>query len=594
MKFRTGIVALAAAGLTLTACSNSTDTAVEVIATPSADASGTLKVWLMDGSQPQTVVDAVNAAFKAKYPNVDVQVELQQWAGIQDKLTTSLGTDSTPDVVEIGNWLTAKYSDAGLLADLTSEAEAFGVDGMLPGLQPSGEWDDARYGIPYYGGVRIVVYSKSQFEKAKVEVPTSLEELSTVAGKLQAANADNKKYSAFYFPGKYWYGAVPFVWTNGGEIATEDGGTWTGALDSAESRKGLTQLKELVDAYSKAPKDGDETKNMDAFKTGNVGMMIDSWWAPGALDQGDQKGDIGVFALPGVEANTTAPVFFGGSDLGVSAKSANQGLAVEWMKILTGLEIADPAGQGGWRHPQPGGRVRGPRGQRVPLRRRPGLDQLAVHAGQPQLGQRRELAGPAGHAGEDLHRRGHRRRGHDQRLRGDHHHPERLIQPPGAGTRTHDGPGELPLPGPSACRPHHRTDPGRDAEGLVPPIREAGADEHHRTRSNRPGGAAAGRPDGGRTPAQRAGRLDARARVPDPARRHPARRPGLPDREDGGPVMLNKKGGIVANTLAIVLFVFLSSPCTGWSSRRSGRARTSSWRPRSSCPSRRPWTTTRA
>lgn len=340
MKLRTGIVALVAAGLTLTACSsgNSSDS-TDAIATPSADASGTLKVWLMDGSQPQTVIDAVNAKFNEAYPNVDVEVELQQWSGIQDKLTTSLNTDSTPDIVEIGNSLTAKYSDAGLLADLTAEADSFGVSDMLPGLIPSGEWMDARYGIPYYGGVRIVVYNKDQFKKAGITtLPTSLDEFAQVADTLQTANADNNKYSAFYFPGKYWYGAVPFVWTNGGEIATESGETWTGTLDSTESQAGLTQLKGLVDKYSKAPKDGDETKNMDAFNTGNVGMMIDSWWAPGALDTGDMAGNVGVFALPGLEAGTTAPVFFGGSDLAVSAKSQNQGLAVEWMKIMTGLE----------------------------------------------------------------------------------------------------------------------------------------------------------------------------------------------------------------------------------------------------------------
>jgi N,N'-diacetylchitobiose transport system substrate-binding protein len=338
MKFRTGIVALAAAGLTLTACSSSGDTATD-IESPSADATGTLKVWLMDGSQPQTVVDAVNAQFAETYPNVEVQVELQQWGGIQDKLTTSLGTDSTPDVVEIGNSLTAKFADAGLLTEL--DAATFGVDGMLPGLQPSGELDGIRYGIPYYGGVRIVVYKKSDFEKANVEVPTTLAELETVASKLQEANADNSKYSAFYFPGKYWYGAVPFVWDAGGDIATQDGDEWTGALDSAESRAGLTTLKNLVDNFSKAPKDGDETKNMDAFNTGDVGMMIDSWWAPGALNAEGQAfaGDIGAFALPGTNADTTAPVFFGGSDLAVSEKSANKGLATEWMKILTSLEI---------------------------------------------------------------------------------------------------------------------------------------------------------------------------------------------------------------------------------------------------------------
>ena len=211
---------------------------------------------------------------------------------------------------------------------------------MLPGLQPSGELDGIRYGIPYYGGVRIVVYKKSDFEKAGVEVPTTLDELNTVAGKLQEANADNSKYSAFYFPGKYWYGAVPFVWDAGGDIAVQDGEEWTGTLDSAESRAGLTTLNDLVQNYSKAPKDGDETKNLDAFNTGNVGMMIDSWWAPGVLDAPDAKfaGDIGVFALPGSTTESTAPVFFGGSDLAVSAKSAQQGLAAEWIKILTNLE----------------------------------------------------------------------------------------------------------------------------------------------------------------------------------------------------------------------------------------------------------------
>ena len=335
MKLRKGLAVAFTVALGLTACGGGDDGGGEV----SADTEGTLKVWLMDGSQPDSVVDAVNAQFNEAYPNVDVQVEIQQWGGIQDKLTTSLNTDSTPDVVEIGNSLTAKYADAGLLAEV--DPGDFGVDGMLPGLQPSGELDGTRYGIPYYGGVRIVVYKKSDFANANIEVPTSLAELDEAANALQTANAGNAKYSAFYFPGKYWYGAVPFVWDAGGEIAEESGGEWTGTLDSQESQAGLTTLKNLVDNYSQADKAGDETKNVDAFNTGNVGMMIDSWWAPGVLDKegSPYAGDIGVFALPGSEAGTTSPVFFGGSDLAVSFKSKNQELATEWLKIMTDAEI---------------------------------------------------------------------------------------------------------------------------------------------------------------------------------------------------------------------------------------------------------------
>ncbi|MGV1004121.1 MAG: extracellular solute-binding protein [Candidatus Nanopelagicales bacterium] len=336
MKIRTAVAAIATAGLLLTACGPSTGSE-QNLAAPGADATGTLQVWLMDGSQPQSVIDGVADEFKNNYPMIDVQVELQQWEDIQDRLTASLGTDASPDVVEIGNSVTAKFADAGQLADLTSQAENLGVPNMLPGLAASGLLNDARFAIPYHGGVRVVVYSKSAFKAAGIKTaPQTLAELETAAAKLAAANQANKKYSPFYFPGKYWPGAIPFVWMRGGEIATQDGGRWTGALDSAAAQEGLTTLKNLVRKYSRAPEDGDETANMDAFQSGNVGMMIDSWWSPGALDTGKQRGDIGVFALPGISAERSAPVFMDGSDLAISAKSEQKALATQFVALMTG------------------------------------------------------------------------------------------------------------------------------------------------------------------------------------------------------------------------------------------------------------------
>lgn len=335
MRIWTGLAAAGAAALTLTACSEGSDPAETVVSSPAKDTEGTLTVWLMDGSQPASVIDSVNERFAKKYPDVEVNIELQQWGDIQDKLASTLGTESTPDVVEIGNNLTAVYAAADQLADLSPYAEDFDVAGMLPGLKPPGELDGVRYGIPYYGGVNVVVYNRSHFDDAGVKVPTSLQQLKKAAAALQEDNKKNKKYSAFYFPGKYWKGAVPFIWDAGGEIAENDGQTWTGTLDQPKAVEGLTTLQGLVEDYSQAPVDADETKNLEAFQTGDVGMMIDSWWAPGALNRGDLKGDVGAFALPGSKAGTTSPVFIGGSDLSVSARSSQPGLAVEWMKIIT-------------------------------------------------------------------------------------------------------------------------------------------------------------------------------------------------------------------------------------------------------------------
>lgn len=77
------------------------------------------------------------------------------------------------------------------------------------------------------------------------------------------------------------------------------------------------------------------------FQENNIGMVMDSWWAPGAIvgNNADFAPNVGVFPLPGVTADKTAPVFFGGSDLAVPDKSTEHDLSVAWIKILTSTEI---------------------------------------------------------------------------------------------------------------------------------------------------------------------------------------------------------------------------------------------------------------
>src|SRR6266571_4606240 len=90
-----------------------------------ADQTGTLTVWLMNGSAPQSVVNGVNADFKTKYPNVTVNVQIQQWSDVTTKLDTAFGGSAPPDVMELGNTLVAKYASAGALADISGKKSDF-------------------------------------------------------------------------------------------------------------------------------------------------------------------------------------------------------------------------------------------------------------------------------------------------------------------------------------------------------------------------------------------------------------------------------------------------------------------------------------
>ena len=307
-----------------------------------ANQTGTLTIWLMNGSAPASVIDGVNADFKAKYPNVTVKVEIQQWGDVGTKLDTGFAGSTPPDVVELGNTLVAKYAAAGALEDISGKKSTFDNSATwLQSLTDSCTLGGKLYCVPYYAGSRAIIYRKDFFADANVTPPTSLDGLVTVGQKLMAAHSSDPNFSALYFPGKYWYAALPFIWDFGGDIATQSGGKWQGALNSSSSQQGLTTLNSLVGSLSRADKNGDEFKQDAAFAQGHIAMIVANGWEVGVIT-GAKTGDpsladkLGAFPIPSHNSGQTAPVFLGGSDLGVAAKSQHKDLASAWVGLLTG------------------------------------------------------------------------------------------------------------------------------------------------------------------------------------------------------------------------------------------------------------------
>jgi N,N'-diacetylchitobiose transport system substrate-binding protein len=306
---------------------------------------GTLTVWLMNGSAPQSVVDGVNADFKAKHPNVTVNVEIQQWSDVTTKLDTAFAGSTPPDVMELGNTLVAKYASAGALANISSKKGSFENSGTwLQSLTDSCTYQGKLYCVPYYAGSRAIIYRTDMFAAAGVQVPTSMDDLLTVGQTLMAKHSSDPQFSALYFPGKYWYAAAPFVWDFGGDIATQSGSTWKGSLNMPQSQQGLTVLNNLVSKLSRADKTGDEAKQDQAFAQGHIAMIIANGWEVGVITDpksGDPslKAKLGAFPIPSHNPGQTAPVFLGGSDLGISAKSQHAALAQEWVDLLGGTKF---------------------------------------------------------------------------------------------------------------------------------------------------------------------------------------------------------------------------------------------------------------
>jgi N,N'-diacetylchitobiose transport system substrate-binding protein len=337
------------------------------IAAPSPTANyacGKLTVWMMQGTLTSQNEALFDDQFEASHPCLTVNFQEQDWDGIMPKLTTALSTNSGPDVFEVGNTdaitLEAASVPGSGLADLssfraqlgggTSNTSADPNQLFLASLNDSSMYNGKLFAVPYYAGDRFLMYRADLFKKSGID-PTTLTSKAAIIAAAQKLSQDNKSvadFSGFYLPGQDWYSLIQMVWDEGGQIATQDSsGKWTANLESSNSEKGI---QDYVDYYtmggSTGPKNNDEDNPPEPtlFQQGKIGMMITLGWnltaaigKTGAVTSRDQ---IGILPIPSVTAGKTVPVFLGGSDIGINAKSQNLQAAIDWAS-----EIASPAGQ---------------------------------------------------------------------------------------------------------------------------------------------------------------------------------------------------------------------------------------------------------
>jgi N,N'-diacetylchitobiose transport system substrate-binding protein len=326
-----------------TGSSSSTSTGGPSTTAATATGSGKkLTVWLMTGEITAKTYDAVNQAFEAAHPGTKVDVQIQQWSGISSKLTTALASNNPPDLMEIGNTDVPEFAASGGLLDLSSSKGQFQNSAdWLTGLSAPAEYQGKLYAAPLLAGDRVVIYNKQMFQKAGIaSAPTSMDQLMTDGQTLMKTNASTQGFSALYLPGQYWYAGLSWLWDHGGQIATQSGGKWQGALASANSVAGLTAFKQAQNSLSAASSRGVNTNSPDqdaVMASGKAAMVIGGGWEVGVIEKDNPalKGQLGAFALPSMTAGQNAPVFLGGSDLAVTAHSANTQLAVSWAELMT-------------------------------------------------------------------------------------------------------------------------------------------------------------------------------------------------------------------------------------------------------------------
>jgi N,N'-diacetylchitobiose transport system substrate-binding protein len=369
---RLPLVALTSAALVLTACSSGgSDEPAATSSTSNADK--TITLWLAGGDTPDELRTYLKDTFKAQ-TGATLNIEEQSWGDLVTKLTTALpDAENTPDVVELGNTQSPTFTNVGAFLDISDQYEALGGDKLLQSFVEAGSVDGKKYALPYYFGSRYMFVRKDLWKEAGVNTPTTLDEFNAAVTKVAQANPRHiKNFSGFFIGGQDWRNGISWIFANGGDLAKKENGQWVSTLSDPNSLKGLQQLQQIQRTASNAPSDAkDQTPWLyindndvitdEAGKaTGKTSLSAATIMAPGWAhwsigDAKKQDGKIvrewnpekfGTLVLPGNDGKP-APVFAGGSNIAISAKSKNPELSKELLKIIFSADYQKKLGGAG-------------------------------------------------------------------------------------------------------------------------------------------------------------------------------------------------------------------------------------------------------
>ncbi|MFD3818106.1 extracellular solute-binding protein [Streptomyces rubiginosohelvolus] len=332
---RRGITAtalVAALALAATACGSDDETGSK----SSGELSGTVTWWDTSsvGSEDK-VFKKLAEGFEKKHPKVDVKYVNVPFGEAQNKFKNAAQAgDGAPDVIRSEVAWTPDFANLGYLAPLDGTAALKNQEDFLKQAVASTKYEDKTYAVPQVIDSMGIFYNKKMFEEAGVEAPANLADLKTVAKKIK----DKTGKTGLYLRGDDPYYFLSFLYGEGGDMV--DAGSKSVTIDKPEGVKAFKAVKALVDDGTAKTDASDGWENMmQAFKNGDVAMMINGPWAVADTLTGKEftdKGNLGVAPVPAGSAAQGAPQ--GGHNLAVYAGSKNLDASYAFVEYMTSVD----------------------------------------------------------------------------------------------------------------------------------------------------------------------------------------------------------------------------------------------------------------
>lgn len=271
---------------------------------PGYDAGETyISMWvhtIEDTPEGQAYLESVksfNDAYDGTYfADVEFIPRNDSGGGYSDKINASVMSGDLPDVITVDGPNVAAYAANNIiqpLAELSDDERSAYLDSILD----QGTYDDELYALGAMESSVGLYYNKEILEEAGITVPAADDpwtwtEFTEILERLKPIMDEKNGYPLdMTFPvgesSIYYY--APFIWSNGGDLVSEDGLTVDGVFNSSENVETMQYFRSLVDNQymSQAPIE-------KLFESGRAAFKFDGAWEVNTIYESYPDIELGV------------------------------------------------------------------------------------------------------------------------------------------------------------------------------------------------------------------------------------------------------------------------------------------------------------
>lgn len=323
---------------------------------------GKVELTFMYWGSPQEkeAVDNMVAKFEESHPNIDITTQHVPDA-FDEKITTMLASGTEPDVAYLSEAMALDWATQGKLLDLTNY---FKSDPEAANRLPATYYnygEGKTIGTNTAGEIGMLFYNKDIFDKAGVAYPPAegskamawndfVEMAKQVTFDVNGNNAaspdfdpENIETFGVSFP-RWWLGYMPFIYSNGGKFASDDGMKLL--LNEPAAVEVLQNLQDLIYKHHVAPTPA-QSEALPAseimMETGKVAMTIEGHWK--TLDYSQIEAKWGMGVLPKYKEPMTMLL---GAPTVIFASTEHPEEAFEFYKYHNSPEVVDLFAKGLW------------------------------------------------------------------------------------------------------------------------------------------------------------------------------------------------------------------------------------------------------